>query len=607
MRHHSWYAEQRQVFADGVAALARLGLGFVNTAPQPASNEDRTVFAVLDGEIYDHDRLRSALEKQGHCFASTSPAELLVHGFESQGSSFFAGLNGKFIAALWDSRSRRLVLITDRFGMRPLYYAPLKGRLLFSSEIKALLAEPGVSRRMHVPAVAQFFHFGQIIDESTFYDGIHLLPAGSCLVYEAAADQPTIERYWRMEQLPTSANGSRTEILDRIADAFDRAVDRATMGTEKLGLSLSGGLDARTILGCTSSQRALTTLCLGMEGSMDLRCAAEMARVMGRLHHEVILDERFLANFGDHLRYMVDLTDGHYLCQCIVMPTLPVYRELGIEVLLRGHAGELMHMTKAYNFSVDRHLLSARDDDTVEQWMWQHLQAYILDGTEGRLFAASYRGRMEEMAREALQGRQARLRGTVPPVQQAGRMFLDIRLRRETALSLVEFGSLVETRLPYLDNELVERVLAAPMELKLDDTIQRHILARRCPEFLKIVNVNTGAAMTAGPLGRLFGKVRQKVLSKLGVKGYQPYERLGLWLRRELRPLVEGLLLDPRCLDRGLFDPQGVRDVVHRHWNNQANHTYLLLAMMIFEVGQRAFVDADPEPLARVNQEVVRS
>jgi hypothetical protein len=140
------------------------------------------------------------------------------------------------------------------------------------------------------------------------------------------------------------------------------------------------------------------------------------------------------------------------------------------------------------------------------------------------------------------------------------RLFLNMRLRRETAQSLVKFGSVVETRLPYLDNELVEALLEAPPALKLNETIQTHILRRRRPAFLEVVNVNTGARMTAGSLKRLLGRARQKVLAKLGVKGYLPYERLGLWLRRELKPLV--------------------RTVGERHDSGQANHTFLILALL---------------------------
>ena len=122
---------------------------------------------------------------------------------------------------------------------------------------------------------------------------------------------------------------------------------------------------------------------------------------------------------------------------------------------------------------------------------------------------------------------------------------------------------------------------------------------------VRVTNVNTGARMEAGPIGRLFARARQKAFAKLGVRGYQPYERLGLWLRRELRPLVQHILLDPRCLERGIFEPQALRDVVDRHLSGRRNHTYLLMALMIFELGQRAFMDSSSaEELVSVGEEL---
>jgi asparagine synthase (glutamine-hydrolysing) len=592
MRHHPWYKEETHVDEDAGLALGRMGLGFVHPEPQPASTPGRTVLAVLDGEVLDAEEQRARLAGKGRCFVGSSPAELVAHGYEVEGPDFFAGLHGKFVAALWDARHRRLVLANDRFGMRPLYYAQLDGRLLFGSEIKSLLCDREVSRRPNLAGIAQFFTYGQLLGEDTFYEAVRLLPPATCLVYDQAGQGPILQPYWRLEEQAPRSDVSRPEALERIVAAFERAVDRCSRGEHRLGLSLSGGLDARTILGTMRPERELTTLCMGMEGSMDLRCAARMAALTRREHREVLLDDRFLSRFGEHLSDMVRLTDGHYLSQCIVMPTLPLYRELGIEVLLRGHAGEMMHMTKAYNFSLDRHALAATGHD-IEGWLQRRLQAYMLEGTGGELFAPAHRGRMEELARESLRACLRPFRGILPPVQQVGRLFLTMRSRRETALSLVKFGSLVETRLPYLDNELIDALLAAPIDLKLNEEIQAEILRRRCPALLGVVNVNTGTRMEAGRLARLLGKVQQKVLAKLGVKGYQPYERLGLWLRRELRPLVAEVLLDPRCLERGVFDPRAVRDVVERHNAGRANHTFLILAMMIFETGQRMFADGE--------------
>jgi asparagine synthase (glutamine-hydrolysing) len=591
MKHHPWYDETRHVDEGGGIALGRMALGFTDHTTRAAATEDDSLVALLDGEIYDYAEHRRTLEARGHVFGTSSCAELLLHGLEEEGREFFRKLHGKFIAAIWDRKRRQLILANDRFGMRPLYYAQARGRLVFASEIKAVLANTTVSRSRNLRGIAQFFTFGQLLAGDTLIEAVRLLPAAGWLTYDAAADRVTVERYWELRG-HDRGNQSEAQLLDRIDHAFGKAVQRCMSGPTRLGLSLSGGLDARTILGAADDQVPLTTVCIGMDGSMDHRSAEQMARLTGRPHHACFLGEDFLGRFAEHLRHMVRLTDGHYLSQCIVMPTLPVYRELGIQTLLRGHAGELMHMTKAYSFSLDAAALALRDESGLEAWLFRRLQTYMLEGTEGKLFAAGLRRSMEDLARESLR---ACLKESVhlqQPAQRIAHLFLSQRSRRETALSLVKFGSLVETRLPYVDNELIDALFAAPPELKLDEKIQAHILRRRRPAFLRVPNVNTGTRMGAGRLARLAGRLRQKVFAKLGVRGYQPYERLGLWLRRDLRPLVENLLLSDRCLGRGLFDAPTVRRVVQHHFDG-GNHTFLILAMMTYEMGQREFVDGE--------------
>jgi asparagine synthase (glutamine-hydrolysing) len=591
LRHHAWYRETRHVDETAGLGLGRMTLGFVNASAQPAFNEARTALAVMDGELYDYPEQRRRLSERGHVLRDRSHAEILVRGFESEGPAFFRGLHGKFVAALWDARAQRLTLVNDRFGMRPLFYARPAGRLLFASEIKALLADPTVSRKQNLRGIAQFFTYGQLLGEDTLLDGVRLLPAAGCLTYDVRNDRLTVERYWRLETRPAPDMQTPAQALERLDQAFGEAVGRCSTGSARLGLSLSGGLDSRTILAAVDPSTPLTTVSVGVSGSMDHRSAAELACLTFRPHHQCHLGEGFLNRFEEHLRRMVRLTDGHYLSQCIVMPTLPVYRDLGIEILLRGHAGELMHMRKAYNFSLDDEALGLRDDAGLERWLFRHLQTYMLQGTGGRLFAPQYREQVEALARDSLRDCLRECEGTDPPVHRIWHLFLTQRLRRETATSLVKFGSLVETRVPYLDNELIDALFACPPALKLGEEIQAHILRRRQTGFLRVVNVNTGARMEAGRLGRAFGKLRLKILAKLGVRGYQPYERLGLWLRTELRPLVQRLLLSDRCLERGLVDPQTVKRIVANHFAG-GNHTFLLMALMIFEMGQRELTDS---------------
>jgi hypothetical protein len=151
-----------------------------------------------------------------------------------------------------------------------------------------------------------------------------------------------------------------------------------------------------------------------------------------------------------------------------------------------------------------------------------------------------------------------------------------------------------ETRLPFLDNQLVALLLAAPPSLKLGEDIQAAILQRYKPQFLQVVNANTGTRVGASPWARKWSSLWLRGMAKLGLPGYQPYERLGLWLRRDLVDVVRDVLLDPQTLDRGVYDPVGIKTVVQNHLAGRRNHTYLIMALMIFELAQRYLLGGSP-------------
>ncbi len=513
-----------------------------------------------------------------------------VQGFHDQGLPFLNELEGKFAAVIYDARNQKLFLINDRFGLKPVYYAKVAHGVVFGTSIAAILAHPGVDGSLDQRGISQFFTFGHFLNHETFYASIRLLAPASVLCYEIETDTISTQSYWDFAAcLNQNVRDDRVAALERICEALKTSVDQQAVGTS-LGLALSGGLDSRTILGLIDRDQPLTNVSLGMAGSMDHDCAVEMSRLTNRTHHQFLLGETFLANFEEHLVRMVRLTDGHYSSQCIVMPTLPFYREKGIGVLLRGHAGELMHMGKAYNFSLDSHVFGISAEAQLEQWLWKRLQSYMLDGVPGPLFRNLPNEERESFARDSLKSAFDASRGSKHLHHRIWHLFTTQRLRRETAMSLVKFDAYVTTRVPLLSKDVVESLFQTPPQIKLDETVQRHVLQKHCPKLLNVINANTGAAMNAGSFAKLIAKVKKKVFAKLGVPGYQPYERLGLWLRRELRSVVEKILLSERCLDRGVFNPDTIRDVVARHFHG-ANHTYLILAMLVFEVGQREILD----------------
>ncbi len=410
-----------------------------------------------------------------------------------------------------------------------------------------------------------------------------MLPAASVLQFDLATGRVQVESYGAVEPL-ADLPATREASLDAVTEALVASVERQTTHTRGLGLSLSGGLDARSILAVVPRHIPLTTVSLGIPGSIDHRAAGMLSDLSGRPHHPQMLDGSFLSTFEEHLRQMVRLTDGQYLDQGIVLTTLPAYRELGITTLLRGHAGELLHMRKAYAFSLDAEALAVTDEPALEAWLWPHLSDYMVGAIEGPLFPPG-----RDLLAHARTGLRASLAATTnvgPPVQRVWQLFVRERLRRETALSLQMFRSFTEVRVPYLDSTLVSLLLALPPDLKLDDTLQSHLLRRHRPDFLRVVNANTGAPLGASPFKTRVASLRMKILAKLGVAGYQPYERLGLWLGRDLKALVHRIVLSDRFLGRGLFVPEAVGRIVSQHEARTHNHTYLIMAMLIFEIAQ---------------------
>ncbi|MES1256039.1 MAG: asparagine synthase-related protein, partial [Acidobacteriota bacterium] len=343
-----WFRTFKDVRPDEGVSLGAVVLDTSRTTA-PATSPDGRFVLLLDGEVYDADIERRRLAAGGAVGLGHSEADLLLAGWLREGPAFLARIHGLFSACVWDRQSRELTVITDRFGLRPTYMARTADAFVVSSEIKAILAQPGVDRSWSESGVAEFFAFGHFFRNDTFFAGIRAVPPATCVVFHAADGRLDETRYWK-----PSVRASATTSPDQL-DALDAhlaaAVARRAQSGERLGLSLSGGLDARTLLGLVPPGLNLSSVCIGIDGGIDHRGATELARIAGVPHHPYILDGAFLANFERHLRGMARLTDGHYLDQGIVMPTMPTYRKLGIDYLLRGHGGELMHMTKAYSFS----------------------------------------------------------------------------------------------------------------------------------------------------------------------------------------------------------------------------------------------------------------
>jgi asparagine synthase (glutamine-hydrolysing) len=277
----------------------RLSIIDVEGGHQPLSNEDGTVWAVLNGEIYNHPSLHERLAERGHRLSSRTDTEVLVHLYEDHGPDLVHALEGMFAFAVWDSRRRLLVLGRDRFGEKPLHYTEQSGTLTFASELKPLLRGAGGSWELDAPAVDAYFVFGYLPGSGSVVRGVRQLEPGSLLLWDEATRSSTTRRYWSPPQMPGSQSTPLFELVDETRQLLEASVRSRLISDVPLGVFLSGGVDSTLVaaLAAANSTRPLKTFTVGYDtGSVDERTEARrVADTIGADHHELVLSEADVA------------------------------------------------------------------------------------------------------------------------------------------------------------------------------------------------------------------------------------------------------------------------------------------------------------------------
>lgn len=364
-----------------------------------------------------------------------------------------------------------VTITNDRFGMMPVFYAVHDGALIFATELKAILAvvTPVVDER----GVADLMSFGFCFGDKTLAAGVSCLPGGARLRFDG---QLTLERTWDIRKQIGRAGGGD------IVATFKRAVEKRATGN--IGISLSGGYDSRTILAAVN--RPVKTLTLDVRGGADQILAEKMARIANTEHTFIENSDAFFAKWPEYVREMVWLTDGMFYDEaCVMMSTLDKYRELGIDIALRGHGGELARMQWAYEFTCNRQILACRSQADLKAQLLRQLNFGVPAGDAAR-----------QSLDEAFEG----IDPAWHPIDQVTCIYAQEYLRRQSAASLAELRSRIEVRMPFLDADYVDAVLALPAEQRLGTGVHRQLLRALNPALLNVTNSNTGAPAGASDL-----------------------------------------------------------------------------------------------------------
>jgi len=584
---------QTEMFHDNNAGLGRVGLGILNPALQPVWNGDQNICLVMEGEIYDAGDLNGELGSRGLRLKSGRDAEIMLHLFESCGEEFAAHLDGAFVAAIWDQRSRKLTITNDRLGLFPLYYGQVGGDLIFASGVRALLADSGLSRATDPVAIAQFLTFDHALDDRTLLSGARLLPQAVVLTF--SDHQLQMRQYWRPHYPEVFELRTQNELQEKLMSDLRRAVRRQAPGDIPAALLLSGGLDSRVLLALMKAEYdvpSLHTFTWGIPGCDEARIANELAAKTGTRHHFFELKRDYLLRTAENA---VRITDGNgNLINLHALATLEEEVQYS-KIIYKGFLGDAM-----MGFALQPPFWADYDPDTAQK---VHLSIHDMQGV-------FYYGRegldellTESMAREVGNAvfdsyREGLLRSGSKQLA-CQRLYFDFtqRVPRMTLNGVEVVRSRAAVRLPFADRDLVDFSCTVPPGYHYQRALMRNAFIQAYPEYAKIPNSDTGLPMISCSRD-LFLRAKQFAQWHCNNSGIdwlhwptrRPYKDYPTWFRTVLKSWVKGHLLSPQALERGYFKPAYVENLVSEHMAG-ADHTIKLGALLTLEIWHKLFLD----------------
>lgn len=581
--------EHVDLYLDPGVGLGRVALPFAAGAAQPIWNEDRSLCVVMEGEVYDYADEKRRLVEAGHHFRTEEDAEYVLHLYEEHGESFALRLNGPFVAAIWSPEKRRLLVVNDRWGLQPLFYAQADGRLLIASGARAILADPACPPRVHPVGLAEFLTFEHVLENRTLFEGVRLLPPASILVWEG--DRLAIRPYWEFGFVETCDDRPETWYIEGWLHHVRQAVRRCRKGEVPEGVLLSGGLDSRTVLAAMDGARGqVHTFTFGAPGCDDARLAREVATKVRTRHHFVPFRPEDLPQIVEE---GVWLSEG--LNSAVHMHVLAALPEATrwVQVVYTGSLGDSIMGQHLY-----RPLVGFHPDELLTRMLFRQYNTAFSEERLSRLLTPSVYRQVRGVAFEAFR----RTLGESRAALSANRREY-YSIRQDDRRWILEGQRLLRSRLivrtPFYDNDLVAFMVRVPLGLRLEGYLYRRAFAVAFPDLAKIPLEATGEPLVPCMRGAVTGLTRQLrwKFRSVGLRFVppprrRPYADYDRWMRTTLRPWVEGVLLDRRALGRGFFDPQAVRALVEEHMAGH-DHARRLGVLLTFELWCRKFLDGD--------------
>jgi asparagine synthase (glutamine-hydrolysing) len=590
-------------------AMRRLSIIDVKSGHQPLANENRDVWIIFNGEIYNHAELRENLEARGHQYRTRSDTETIVHLYEEYGSDCVNHLRGMFAFVIWDRRKRVLFAARDRLGIKPLYYRWDGKSFLFGSEIKTILTYPGVDAEFDRGRLAEYLTFGCITGPQTMYAGIRKLMPGHTLELSERGE-PKISRYWDLVVPVDELPREHSYYVKNYREKLESAVGSHLMSDVPLGVFLSGGLDSSAVAALTAKIRGdkIQTFAVGYgeEEFSELPYARQVAAHIHSDHHEVRLSRE---EFFDSLPRLIWHEDEHIVWPSSV--SLYYVARLARERVTVVLTGEGSDETLAGYTRYAWTLLNSKMDRTYRAMTPAFLRRWFRQGIASAPLSASLHRKLEHtflmrdgaswpsfyfdnfysafsdaefaqlLTPEALQSAGHAYDGSMERWEHSSGDLLHRLLYADINSYLIELlmkqdqmsmAASIESRVPFLDHPLVEFTARIPAAHQIKGMAGKFILKEAVEDLL--------------PHDIIYRK-------KMGFPTPWAY-----WLAGPQLQQIETLLTEPRSAARGLFRPEAISRIFAEHRSGHRDHGNRIWRLLNLELWQRACLEGDLESTA---------
>lgn len=573
-------------------------LDLTETGRQPMQSDDGQVIVTYNGEIYNFRELRAALEEKGHWFRSRTDTEVLIHAYEQEGIDFVKKLNGMFAFALWDKRIRRLYLVRDRFGIKPLYWWFDGNTLVFASEIKSLLTHPKIETKLNPDALNEYFTFQNLFRHETLFQGVNLVQAAGIRWIDENQTELNRRCYWDYDFSKRDETMTLQDAEEETARLLAKAVERQLISDVPVGSYLSGGMDSSSLVALASRHiPSLSTFTCGFhmhgvagaESNFDERKEAELsAKAFGTEHFEMVINSTDITRSLPKVVYhLEDLRLG------MSYPNYYISRLASkfVKVCLSGGGGDELYAGYPWRYYRVFRCIDREDFFREYYAYWQRL---VPDCEKPELFTPSIWKSIAGQDTFQIFRRvftfNDNLCYNTPEDHVANSLYFECKTFLHGLFVIgdrLAMANGLEERFPFVDNDLVDFTQRIPIRYKLRNLENMKRIDEN--ELLKLrkyqQQYDDGKYVLRQAMNRL---IPPQILSRKKQGFSSPEES---WFRGQNLPYVKDTLLNPKAASRDYLQPSYVRRIVNEHTQGNQNYRLLIWSLLCFEWWCKIFLE----------------